>query len=71
VKQLNKIIKTKIILKYKLDNEDELQNINIMSLINDKDILEKSIEVSYKNKDRILIIDYLKELKSIKETKEE
>lgn len=71
MKQLNKIIKTKIILKYKLDNEDELQNINIMSLINDKDILEKSIEVSYKNKDRILIIDYLKELKSIKETKEE
>jgi len=71
VKQLNKIIKTKIILKYKLDNEDELQNIDIMSLINDKDILEKSIEVSYKNKDRILIIDYLKELKSIKETKEE
>ncbi len=64
MKNINKIVKEKIILKYILDDISELKDVNVKELINDTNILDKSIEVTYKNKDKLLIIDYIKTLKS-------
>ena len=64
---LNKITKTKIIKKYKLDNIEELSKIDFKSVFEDKNILESSIEIYYKNKDKILVIDYISSLTSTKE----
>jgi len=66
VKNLNKIIKEKVVLKFKLDSLNELGTIDFEKLINDKDIFDKSIEVTYENKNKILIIDYIKKLYSVK-----
>ena len=66
MKSLNKIIKHKVILKYILDDISELSKIDFKKIIPQENILEKSIEISYKHKDRVLIIDYIEKLQSTK-----
>lgn len=66
MKSLNKIVKEKVILKYILEDISELNEIDFKKIIPQKGIIEKSIELSYKHKDKVLVIDYLRKLQSTK-----
>lgn len=67
MKNLNKITKEKIILKYILDDISELSKIDFKKIIPSEGIIEKSIEINYKHKDKLLVIDYLTKLQSTSE----
>lgn len=71
MKNINRIIKEKVVLKYILNDIDELKEVNYRELIPMKDIVEKSVEITYKHKDKLLIIDYIKRLSSTRTESEQ
>lgn len=66
MKNINVIHKEKVVLKFILSGIAELKSIDINSLIPDTDYLKKSLEITFKGRDNLLIIDYIKTLKSEK-----
>jgi len=64
MKVVNKIIKEKHKIVVQIESLDELDGVKIQALIPKN---ARSIEIEYKDKDKLLIIDYLARLQITKE----